>query len=166
MRQTWFYEIGTPSNPECIGSTKATTASEAWQRVRAMAKGRPCAMAGSRKVQSIDPGRKALAAGQTISRDGSDGVTEYMADGGSNPPVAATAGKIDIYREGHGYRVNASFKGGGEAWAHTRRAAERIAASAGRWWRRHQDSYLAQLACVLDPGDRMPRGWTPPRRRG
>ena len=76
------------------------------------------------------------------------------------------AGKIDIYREGHGYRVNASFKGGGEAWAHTRRAAERIAASAGRWWRRHQDNYLAHLACVLDPGDRMPRGWTPPRRRG
>ena len=75
------------------------------------------------------------------------------------------AGKIDIYREGHGYRVTATFKGGGEAWAETRRAAERLAASAGRWWRRHQDSYLEQLACVLDPGDRMPMGWTPPRRR-
>ena len=87
------------------------------------------------------------------------------ASGGSNPPAASTAGKIDIYREGHGYRVTATFKGGGEAWAETRRAAERLAASAGRWWRRHQDNYLAQLACVLDPGDRMPMGWTPPRRR-
>ena len=59
MRTTWFYEIGAPSNPECIGSTKATTASEAWQRVWAKAKGRPCRMARSRKVQSIDRGRTA-----------------------------------------------------------------------------------------------------------
>ena len=82
MRTTWFYEIGAPSNPKCIGSTKATTASEAWQRVWAKAQGRPCRMARSRKVQSIDRGRTALAAVRTVRKVGSDGVTEYMADGG------------------------------------------------------------------------------------
>ena len=35
----------------------------------------------------------------------------------------------------------------------TRRDAERLAASAGRWWRRHQDQYLIDLANVQDdPG--------------
>ena len=42
----------------------------------------PCRMARSRKVQSIDRGRTALAAGRTVRKVGSDGVTEYMADGG------------------------------------------------------------------------------------
>ena len=79
-----------------------------------------------------------------------------------------TAGTINIWRndESGAYRVCGTFKGGGEAWATTMRAAVRLAMSMSRWWRRHQDSYLAQLACAQDPGDRMPRGWTPPRRRG
>ena len=78
-----------------------------------------------------------------------------------------TAGTINIWRNDVGtYRVCGTFKGGGEAWATTMRAAVRLAMSMSRWWRRHQDSYLAQLACAQDPGDRMPRGWTPPRRRG
>ena len=80
--------------------------------------------------------------------------------------VADTAGTIDIRRDGRAaYRVSATFTGGGVYWAGTRRDAERIAASAGRWWRRHQDQYLTDLANVQDPGDRMPRGWQPPRRR-
>ena len=82
MRRTWFYEIGPERDPECVGDTKATTATEAWQRVWAKAKGRPCRMASSRKVRSIDPGRTALAAGRTVREVGSDGVTSYMADGG------------------------------------------------------------------------------------
>ena len=85
--------------------------------------------------------------------------------GKSDPAVADTAGTVNVWPEGHGYRVTATFTGGGVAWAHTRRAAERMAASAGRWWRRHQDQYLIDLDSVQDPGDRMPRGWTPPRRR-
>ena len=80
--------------------------------------------------------------------------------------VADTAGTINVWQDGrHAYRVTATFTGGGVYWAGTRRAAERLAASAGRWWRRHQDQYLADLACVQDPGDGMPRGWQPPRRR-
>ena len=80
--------------------------------------------------------------------------------------VADTAGTIDIRRDGRAaYRVSATFTGGGVYWAGTRRAAERLAASAGRWWRRHQDQYLVDLANVQDPGDRMPRGWQPPRGR-
>ena len=58
-----------------------------------------------------------------------------------------------------------TFSGGGDAGAHTRRAAERLAASAGRWWRRHQEQYLEDLACVQDPGDRLPRAWQPQKRR-
>ena len=78
--------------------------------------------------------------------------------------VADTAGTIDIRRDGRvAYRVSATFTGGGVYWAGTRRAAERLAASAGRWWRRHQ--YLVDLANEQDPGDRMPRAWQPPRRR-
>ena len=80
--------------------------------------------------------------------------------------VADTAGTLDIRRDGRdAYRVTATFTGGGVYWAGTRRAAERLAASAGRWWRRHQDQYLADLANVQDPGDRLPRAWQPPRRR-
>ena len=82
MRRTWFYEIGAPSNPECVGDIRAATATEAWRRVWTKANGRPCLMMDSRHVQSIDPGRKALAAGRTVRKVGSDGVTEYMADGG------------------------------------------------------------------------------------
>ena len=63
-------------------SINATTASEAWRQVWTKANGRPCHMMDSRKVQSIDRGRKALAAGRTVRKVGSDGVTEYMADGG------------------------------------------------------------------------------------
>ena len=78
--------------------------------------------------------------------------------------VADTAGTINVWQDGrHAYRVTATFTGGGVYWADTRRAAERLAASAGRWWRRHQDQYLIDLA--KDPGDRLPRGWQPPRRR-
>ena len=82
------------------------------------------------------------------------------------PRAADTAGTLDIRRDGRdAYRVSATFTGGGVYWAGTRRAAERLAASAGRWWRRHQDQYLTDLAGVQDPGDRMPRAWQPPRRR-
>ena len=80
--------------------------------------------------------------------------------------VADTAGTINVWQDGrHAYRVTATFTGGGVHWATTRRDAERLAASAGRWWRRHQDQYLIDLANVQDPGDRLPRGWQPPRRR-
>ena len=80
--------------------------------------------------------------------------------------AADTAGTVNVYRDGrHAYRVTATFTGGGVYWAMSRRAAERLAASAGRWWRRHQDSYLIDLSNVLDPGDRMPTGWIPPRSR-
>ena len=95
-------------------------------------------------------------------------MTRQYVTGRSFPPARDTAGTINVWRvDATGaYRVCGTFKGGGEAYARTIRAACHIALSMSRWWRRHQDSYLAQLACVLDPGDRMPRGWTPPRRRG
>ena len=83
------------------------------------------------------------------------------------PEAAATAGTIEIRHcaVNGAFVVRATFRGGGEAWAHTAAAAERIALSARRWWKRHQAQYLADLERVQDPGDAMPRGWTPPRRR-
>ena len=80
--------------------------------------------------------------------------------------IASAAGTINIWRrdDGSGYRVVSTFTGGGEAWARTMRGAVRLAMSMSRWWRRHQGAYLARLACVQDPGNRMPRGWTRPRR--
>lgn len=84
------------------------------------------------------------------------------------PEAAATAGTIEIRHsvvDGM-FRVCATFRGGGEVdGILTLAAAERIALSARRWWKRRQDQYLEHLACVQDPGDAMPRGWTPPRKR-
>ena len=81
-------------------------------------------------------------------------------------PRADRGGTIQMFSEHGAFRVVGSFTGGGEAWATTLRAALRVTDSMRRWWTRHQDGYLAQLACCQDPGDRMPCGWTPPRRRG
>ena len=87
--------------------------------------------------------------------------------GGSFPPARDTAGTINVWRNATGaYRVCGTFIGGGEAYARTMGAACHIALSMSRWWRRHQDEYLARLRCCEDAGDRLPEGWTPPRRRG
>ncbi|MDE0227299.1 MAG: hypothetical protein OXJ62_00410 [Spirochaetaceae bacterium] len=81
---------------------------------------------------------------------------------------AATAGTLSIHycAVNAMYRVAATFAGGREVdGILTLPAAERIAGSARRWWKRHQDEYLEQLARVEDPDDAMPHGWEPPRRR-
>ena len=64
------------------------------------------------------------------------------------------------------YRIAGTFPGGGVCWRQTKRGAERVAASMVRWRKRHEDRYVAELGYVLDPGDRMPRGWQAPSDRG
>ena len=61
------------------------------------------------------------------------------------------------------YRVCGTFIGGGEAYARTIRAAYHIALSMSRWWRRHQDTYLAQLRCCEDAARPAARGLDSPQ---
>lgn len=74
--------------------------------------------------------------------------------------AAPAAGTIEIRHctTDGAFVVRATFRGGGEAIAPTIDHAERIALSARRWWRRHQDQYLRDVTAGLNP-----RGWTPPR---